>query len=160
MENTVNLTPQLALTESSPFKEQAEAHKNIGDGSGQKGHGESGGHQLPSDGSNNGGDQGTKKTSVEQGLDAITDTKDILISLFQFNGCDWCLKKQRGEKYDYSSEQLRYGSDVEIIILLPCTHTSSNNEKAECDTHLTSHHESRQVASISFKENITSALGP
>jgi hypothetical protein len=85
------------LTESGPFQKETESHKDVGDGSRQKGHGERRGDQLPGNRGDHGGDQGTQKSSVKQGLNTVADTKNVGFILLQLDGGD-CVRRTSWKK--------------------------------------------------------------
>mmetsp|Transcript_15560 Transcript_15560/g.35617 ORF Transcript_15560/g.35617 Transcript_15560/m.35617 type:complete len:563 (+) Transcript_15560:176-1864(+) len=74
--------------DTSGFKEEANAKQSIGDGVAQEGKREGTSHQLPGNGGNNGGDQGSKKTSFEELLGTITNSKNIVFIIFNVNSGD------------------------------------------------------------------------
>mmetsp|Transcript_15562 Transcript_15562/g.35631 ORF Transcript_15562/g.35631 Transcript_15562/m.35631 type:complete len:538 (+) Transcript_15562:176-1789(+) len=71
--------------DTSGFKEEANAKQSIGDGVAQEGKREGTSHQLPGNGGNNGGDQGSKKTSFKELLGTIANSKDIGFIIFNIN---------------------------------------------------------------------------
>mmetsp|Transcript_5779 Transcript_5779/g.16204 ORF Transcript_5779/g.16204 Transcript_5779/m.16204 type:complete len:555 (-) Transcript_5779:96-1760(-) len=74
--------------DTSGFKEEADAEQAVGDGVAQELKREGTSHQLPGNGGNNGGDQGSKKTSFEELLGTITNSKNIVFIIFNVNSGD------------------------------------------------------------------------
>mmetsp|Transcript_10334 Transcript_10334/g.22740 ORF Transcript_10334/g.22740 Transcript_10334/m.22740 type:complete len:538 (+) Transcript_10334:172-1785(+) len=70
---------------TSGFKEEADAKQGIGDGVAQELKRKGTSHQLPGNGGNNGGDQGSKKTSFKELLGTIANSKDIGFIIFNIN---------------------------------------------------------------------------
>merc|ERR1712176_536940 len=56
---------------SGGLQKQAPAQKEIHNGIGEEGHWESRSHKLPSNGANDGSDQGSQQARVEEGLESI-----------------------------------------------------------------------------------------
>ena len=94
-------------------------------GVGQEGNREGTCDQLPGNRSKDCSDDSSKETSVEEVLDPVLDTKDVLINTN--------LNIQSGD--------------------------TGNDKEAECDTHLTANHESRQVLSFTLEEEVADTLG-
>mmetsp|Transcript_12142 Transcript_12142/g.25064 ORF Transcript_12142/g.25064 Transcript_12142/m.25064 type:complete len:214 (+) Transcript_12142:329-970(+) len=113
------------LAETGPFETKAASEKNEGDGGGQEGHGEGRCHKLPCDGGNNGGDESTEQSGLEEFLGQICNSENVIVSLVEFDGGD-----------------------------------TGNDEEAQSDAHLSTNHETGQVAAIAFEKKVTGFLGP
>jgi hypothetical protein len=91
-----------SCADSSGFKEEAPAEQEISDGAGQEGNGESRCNQLPGNGSDNGSNECSKKTSVEKFLHTSIYSKDILGTIV----CD--------RDRSYASNEEHTGYDTEL----------------------------------------------
>ena len=76
------------LADTRPLEAEAESEKNEGDGGGQKGHGEGRCHELPCDRGNNGGDESTEQSGLEEFLSQIRNSENVLVSLVELDGGD------------------------------------------------------------------------
>jgi hypothetical protein len=92
-----------SCTDSGGLKEESKAEQDVGDGVVQECDGESRSNELPRDGSNDGGDECSKKTSVEKFLKSIIDSKDVLGSIL-------VLKLYRG--YTSDEKHTRYNTEL------------------------------------------------
>ena len=110
---------------TTELQEEAELQEDVDNGVGQEGNREGTCNQLPGNRSKDGSDDSSKETSVEEVLDPVLDTKDVLINTN--------LNIQSGD--------------------------TGNDKEAECDTHLTANHESRQVLSFTLEEEVADTLG-
>ena len=64
-----------ATADAGPLEGKADDEEDVGEGVGEEGNGEGGGDKLPRDGSEDGGNEGTKETGVEEVLDGVGHTK-------------------------------------------------------------------------------------
>ena len=64
--------------ESSPLKEEGNNQEKVGDRVVQEGNGEGRSSQLPGDGSQDGGDDGSVESIVQEGLGSVGDSEDVV----------------------------------------------------------------------------------
>jgi len=80
--------------DTTGFEGKGNAKQNVGQRVRKEGEGESRSDELPGDGSENGGDDGTKKTGVEKILDGVGHAKDVVaLSGYGGNGGNTCNNK-------------------------------------------------------------------
>ena len=65
--------------DSRRFEDQTDADNGVDERIGKEGKGEGRGNDFPGEGTNNGGDNSSGKTRVQESLEAISDTKDVLV---------------------------------------------------------------------------------
>ena len=119
------------VAETRVFQGQSTVQKNVDQGEGEESEGEGTGNQLPGNGGKDSSKDGTQESHTKELLESIGDTKDVVIGGVSFF-----------VKVDLDRED------------------TSNNEEAKSDSHLTTNHETGEVASVVLEEQVNSTLGP